>query len=888
MRFEGSPRCPDCGEPLTGPIGPGAACPACALPLGGPVAAELWQVDVALADLRTREAQLLARREELLATLRAARAETASPPPPGESALPAAPIPVQERPKDISAKAVQNLLLGLGGTLLVVAAIVFTVVSWGHLGIGGRAAILLGFTTLVLAAPVFLRTRGLAATAETLSMLGLALLFLDGYAAWQVGVAGLDGIDPQNYTAGLIAVVAVSSGAYGRFSRLRLPVPVAIVLAQFPLTVLAFDRHVLWLLWALIATAAADAAAWVLWRRTTLAICFGIVWSLGAAAGVLESLETHDLPGALKVCGVLVVAVALALFIAVRAAKPWSPALAAASSVTLIAALAPPVRVVLESRWTGVPGPAAALVVAVLAVLASCAASGLGTPVSGTASAGVPRAGSAFRAVASAVATTAVITAGLTAMPVLAPVMNALVGPLRYLGVWEGIRTGGIRDVMLAKGMGAGGMDPAGTAAEWVVAGPELVVLAVFALACAVVTLLPLPGQPVERQDGKPDQADQPVQWRKVLLAVAFALGVVTVAVCPVALNLPYAAAIAVQLVLAASLAAISTRATVSARAAAVGVLALAAAMEACAWALVSEPATLIVLGVLAVTAAVTALAALMPAAVRTGSAATVVRTGSAATATLLAGSEAVAAWLAADLDSRFVTFVLLGVACVAGVVAPLLKTGPRVAVEISGYVLGLAGLLLVPDLRMFSLACAVAGVLGLGTALLKDRRVAGYVGTGFLLSASWTRLFADGVDVVEAYTVPFSLVLLVIGWLRARESSWLSYGSGLAFSLGPSLLVVYAQPEGWIRPLTLGLASLAILLAGGRFRLQAPAVLGGFTLAAVAVHELAPWITQLVTAVPRWVPMAAGGLVLLLVGATYEARLKDIRRIRDGIRALH
>ncbi|MCT9933285.1 hypothetical protein N5079_24030 [Planotetraspora sp. A-T 1434] len=903
MRFEGSPRCPDCGEPLTGPS---AACPACALPLDGPVAAELWQVDVALADLRTREAQLLARREELLATLRAARAVTSSPTAPGpvpepaagESALPAASIPVSERPpgaagqpKDISAKAVQNLLLGLGGTLLVVAAIVFTVVSWGHLGIGGRAAILLAFTTLVLAAPVLSRARGLAATAETLSMLGLALLFLDGYAARQVGVAGLDGIDPQNYTAGLIAVVAVSFGAYGRLTRLRLPVPVAIVLAQFPLAVLAFDRHVLWLLWALIATAAADAGAWVLWRRTTAAICFGIVWSLGAAAGVLESLETHDLPGALKICGVLVVAVALALFIAVRAAKLWSPALGAASSITLIAALAPPVRVDLDSRWTGVSGPLAALVVVVLAVLASRVASRPGIAAS------VPHKGSALRALGGAMAMTAVLTAGLTAMPVLPPVLNALVGPLRFRAVWEGIGSGGVRDIMLGPG------------SEWVVAGPELVVLAAFALACAIVTLLPLPGQPVGRQ-GQPDQADNPTQWRNVLLAVAFGLGVVTVAVCPVALNLPYAVAIAVQLLLTASLAAISTRAAASARAAAVGVLALAAAMEACAWALVSEQATLIVLGAFTVTAAVTAVTALaapMPAAVRTGAAATgvgagsagaavrsgaaatVVRAGSAAAATLLAGSEAVAAWLAADLGSRFVTFVLLGVACLSAIGAPLLKTGQRVAVEISGYLLGLAGLFLAADLRMFSLACAVAGVLGLGTALLKDRRVAGYVGTGFLLLASWTRLFADGIDVVEAYTVPFSLVLLLIGWLRARESSsWLSYGSALTFSLGPSLVVVYAQPEGWIRPLTLGLASLAVLLAGARFRLQAPAVLGGFTLAAVAVHELAPWIAQLVTAVPRWVPMAAGGLVLLLVGATYEARLKDIRRIRDGIRALH
>jgi hypothetical protein len=171
---------------------------------------------------------------------------------------------------------------------------------------------------------------------------------------------------------------------------------------------------------------------------------------------------------------------------------------------------------------------------------------------------------------------------------------------------------------------------------------------------------------------------------------------------------------------------------------------------------------------------------------------------------------------------------------------------------------------------------------------LRTDRRAAGYVGTGFLLLASWARLRVQDIDVLEAYTVPFSLVILGIGWWRARQaSSWVAYGSGLTSSLLPSLLAVYAASEGWLRPLALGVVSLVVLLAGARWRLQAPAVLGGFTLLAVAVHELAPWIVELVGAVPRWVPMALGGLLLLLIGATYEARLKDARRMRDMVRAL-
>ncbi|MFC6086944.1 hypothetical protein, partial [Sphaerisporangium aureirubrum] len=40
------------------------------MPLWGPVAVELWRVDEALAGVRTREARLLGRRDELLGILR--------------------------------------------------------------------------------------------------------------------------------------------------------------------------------------------------------------------------------------------------------------------------------------------------------------------------------------------------------------------------------------------------------------------------------------------------------------------------------------------------------------------------------------------------------------------------------------------------------------------------------------------------------------------------------------------------------------------------------------------------------------------------------------------------------------------------------------------------
>jgi hypothetical protein len=308
------------------------------------------------------------------------------------------------------------------------------------------------------------------------------------------------------------------------------------------------------------------------------------------------------------------------------------------------------------------------------------------------------------------------------------------------------------------------------------------------------------------------------------------------------------------------------------------GAAALWTASMAISWALMSEPVTLIVLPLAAVIAGVAAFRGRARA----------VMVGGAGLATLLAGGEALAAGLAMDWPVRHAAFGVLAVACAAAVVAGRFRSSAfAIGVEASGYALATVGLLLgVADLPLASLACAVVGVLMAGTALRPDRPWAGYVGTGFLLTASWLRLLASDITVIEAYTVPFSLVLVVFGWWRSRSretSSWIAYGSGLASSLVPSMIVML-NGEGWLRPLSLGAVSLAVLLSGARLRLQAPALLGGLTLVVVVLHELAPWIAQVVVAVPRWVPVALGGLLLVVVGATYEARLGDVRRLRTAV----
>lgn len=166
-------------------------------------------------------------------------------------------------------------------------------------------------------------------------------------------------------------------------------------------------------------------------------------------------------------------------------------------------------------------------------------------------------------------------------------------------------------------------------------------------------------------------------------------------------------------------------------------------------------------------------------------------------------------------------------------------------------------------------------------------RRPAGWAAAALFLLAAWVRLTAWDVTTPEAYTLPVTGPALVVGYLRRRRdpavSSWTAYGAGLAVTLVPSLLAAW-DDRHWLRPLLLGVAALVVTLVGARHRLQAPLVLGAGVLALVTLHELAPYITQVVGALPRWVPPALAGVVLLVLGATYEQRLRDARRLRDAL----
>ncbi|MFJ7958590.1 SCO7613 C-terminal domain-containing membrane protein [Streptomyces sp. NPDC096319] len=880
-----------------------------------PPADELVLVDRELAQLDARRSQLLARRAWLIQVLYPPVAAAA---PFGRPAPSAGPV------ADSTPRSAQNVLLTLGGTLLTIAAVAFTLVSWGSMGIGGRATVLAVVTGAALAAPVALLRRGLASTAESVAALGLVLTVLDAYALHRVALPEADGL---GYTAVASAVLAGAWTAYGSaLSRLRLPLPAAVVAAQLPLPlgVLALGGGSTAFAWAALVTATVDAAV-VLWTRPaavritagTAATALG-GWAL--LTGGRLSLVFPWSGAALLLAGA-----AVALYAAWRAPAVATAASALAGLATLTAT-GGLLRTALPADWTV---PAYVLCALALASVwrpesALPAAGGGTTPGTGdtrTAGSGAvasgatpagPAAGGSGTAPASGpevpadgrgrlphgirlgLAGAGAGVAALGAVWALPPAVAGLLGPVaRTTDVWSGEHSA----VALSS-------------------YPATAVL-VLAVAAAALSLLPR-------------------LWARCgALALVWAL----LTALPVSLALPYAATLALQLLTTAAALGFAvrpgpltrglrvvaapveasgtdtpeTRATPTgagpaapkapaggpgapwpvgapaprrAQAPAPGTVlgwiayagGLASAGSAVALALDVRGATFAALGVvLALLAGVAALG-------------TDARRVVSASAAVLAATGLVCAVAAAGgFADHWTALTLLLVPAATSALGARAPRPVALAAEISGGAVGVLALGIAASRPAFlALALALGGVIAAATAVRPERRrFASWTAAALFLLATWVRLGVWDVTTPEAYTLPVTVPALVVGFLRRRRdpeaSSWTAYGPGLAVTLLPSLLAAWTDPE-WARPLALGVAALGVTLLGARFRLQALLVLGGAVLALDGLHELAPYVVQAVGALPRWLPPALAGLLLLAVGATYEQRLRDARRLRERL----
>ncbi|MGW3582689.1 SCO7613 C-terminal domain-containing membrane protein [Streptomyces rubiginosohelvolus] len=915
-----------------------------------PPAEELARLDRELAELDARRAQLLTRRAWLLAALRPP-APTAAPgwnpsawgaPPSGRPGAPAQPWGYVPPKQPSTPRSAQNVLLTLGGLLLTIAAIAFTLVSWGSMGIGGRSAVLALVTVGALAAPAVLLRRGLTATAEALAALALVLTLLDAYAVHAVAAPDTDGL---GFTAVAAAVLAALWTAYGlALGKLHLPLPAAVVLAQWPLLFGAWAAGAPALVvgWALLATAVLDGAI-ALWgkgpgARVTACVGGSVMAFSALIVGLTLSVTASGPLGALAPGALLLTAAAAALAGAWRAPRGFARAGGVVAGLAVVAAVG------------GVPAAAVPEDWGVLAYLSA------GLALTAVVRTGLPR-----NAVLGVLVASAAVVGGALAgaLPGLAAV---LLGPVTLLSdVWagspEGFRSAlgstlpwtglAAAPVVLAVSAGLLGAayrwwpSPARIAAPLIAREePEAAGAAAYSAGPAGSAGAPgagtpeaggaaasgADGEPVPGMSGAgaPDAGGTPgapgaaapgtgapryaggragAPWyaggapaarrrpsgaalRGAAGAGAAVLGWGALLLAGAVLDVPYAVAVAGETVLVAGLLALAVRGAGSGRdgSAAVPVtalvVALAAAVSAGLLSLASEGASYAVFG------ALTALFA--GASVRAGAGVERAVFAVAATVggTVLSGFAGRSLGLA---PHEAAPLVLLVPALTVLFGARLRRNPVALPVELTGAVGALVAVgLAVPDAPFLALVLALCGVLAAGAAVRPERRpVAGYLAAALFVLATWVRLAASEVSFPEAYTLPVTVPALVVGFLRRRKdpeaSSWTAYGPGLAATLLPSLAVAWTDPD-WQRPLLLGVAALVVTLLGARYRLQALLLLGGAVLALDGLHELAPYVVQVAGALPRWLPPALAGLLLLVVGATYEQRLRDARRLKDAL----
>ncbi|WP_143657817.1 SCO7613 C-terminal domain-containing membrane protein [Embleya scabrispora] len=218
---------------------------------------------------------------------------------------------------------------------------------------------------------------------------------------------------------------------------------------------------------------------------------------------------------------------------------------------------------------------------------------------------------------------------------------------------------------------------------------------------------------------------------------------------------------------------------------------------------------------------------------------------------------------------------------------ARLPRLGPAVPIAAAAAVCaaGAATLSVAPG-RIW-LVLAGAGLTALTTPAGPLRPPARIAAVPLLFVAYWVRLALFDVPHPEAYTVPLGLALLIEGLRRRRAdpdtTSWAAYGAPLAVLLLPSLPLAVAQGEP-VRPSLLGIAAIGTLLVGARFRLRAPLFLGAAVLAVIGPVHLVPHLAPVYDAVPRWAILGTAGLLLIVVGAGYERRVRDLKRLRRAV----
>lgn len=207
---------------------------------------------------------------------------------------------------------------------------------------------------------------------------------------------------------------------------------------------------------------------------------------------------------------------------------------------------------------------------------------------------------------------------------------------------------------------------------------------------------------------------------------------------------------------------------------------------------------------------------------------------------------------------------------------------------------LSVARMLTFPGPDVVRVVVALAVILGVGLFWRGPHRASvWWAALGLAVAVGVTAVVAGAADPIETATVPIAAALLANGVrslrTRAEVGSWPAVGAGLGVLLIPSLLFDFVGDSTLWRVIGLGVVALVALLWGVRRRLQAPVVLGGVVLIVHAVAQLWPWITALYESASGlwWLWLGIAGALLIVIAATYERRIREVKAVALALRAL-
>lgn len=177
-------------------------------------------------------------------------------------------------------------------------------------------------------------------------------------------------------------------------------------------------------------------------------------------------------------------------------------------------------------------------------------------------------------------------------------------------------------------------------------------------------------------------------------------------------------------------------------------------------------------------------------------------------------------------------------------------------------------------------------GVTTLVYAASPNRLGFAYLGSVVISVGTGIRTFDAEVGAVEAYALPLAALFAGIGfvqWYRNHDlPTRLTMQPALTVAIGPSLAVGLTEGDS-LRLTAVTVVAIVALVVGLTRKWKAPVTVGSLALILVAVTQGGP----LVSYVPGWVLLGAGGLTLLIVGLSWEQAVVTGRRANTWFSAL-